>query len=164
MSASANVEIVGVKEAIRSLNKIEPGLRKQFAAEVTRIAQPAIQEAQSRYQGRGLPLSGMARKWSSNGRRIFPYDVAKAVKGVKVKLEGDRRTVATIVITQSDAGTAVFESAGRKQDNPLGQSLGNLSPGRTRIIGPAVYSKSREISKQIYDASMEVVRRVQKEL
>ena len=60
MSADLNIEVVGVKQAIRSLNKIEPGLRKQFQAEVTQIAQPAIVEAQRRYTGLGVPLSGIA--------------------------------------------------------------------------------------------------------
>jgi hypothetical protein len=164
MSADLNIEVVGVKQAIRSLNKIEPGLRKQFQAEVTQIAQPAIVEAQRRYTGLGVPLSGMAYKWTSKGRQLFPYNPAKAVKGVKVKLEGDRRATATIVIIQSDAGTAAFESAGRANPNRLGDSLGALAAGRTRIIGPAVYSKSGQIARGIYEASLKVVERVNREL
>lgn len=161
---SASIEVVGVKEAIRSLNKIEPGLRKQFAAEVTQIAQPAIIEAQNRYATRGVPLSGMARNWNSSGRKLFPFDPRKAIRGVKVKLEGDRRVTASIVITQSDAGTSVFETAGRNNANRLGDSLGSLAPGRTRIFGPAVYSKTREITEQVKQATLKVVRRVESEL
>ena len=164
MTANLNVDVVGVKDAIRSLNKIEPGLRKQFQAEVTQIAQPAIVEAQRRYTGLGVPLSGMQYNWTSKGRKLFPYNPAKAAKGVKVKLEGDRRVTATIVITQTDAGTAAFESAGRANANRLGDSLGALSPGKTRIIGPAVYSKSSEIARGIYEASLKVVERVNREL
>lgn len=166
MSANLNVDVVGVKDAIRSLNKIEPGLRKQFQAEVTQIAQPAITEAQRRYSAAGVPLSGMEYRWTDkkSGRRLFPYNPAKAAKGVKVKLEGDRRVTASIVITQTDAGTAVFEAAGRANANRLGNSLGALAPGRTRIIGPAVYSKSGEIARGIYQASLKVVERVNREL
>lgn len=166
MTANLNVEVVGVKDAIRSLNKIEPGLRKQFQAEVTQIAQPAIREAQSRYSAAGVPLSGMAYNWTDkkSGRKLFPYNPAKAVKGVKVKLEGDRRVTASILIIQSDPATAVFESAGRKNPNRLGQSLGALAPGRTRILGGAVYSKTAQISQGIRDASLRVVNRVNREL
>jgi len=164
MTPDVNVSVVGVKDAIRSLNKIEPGLRKQFQAEVTQIAQPAIQEAQRRYSAAGVPLSGMQYRWNNRGRQLFPYNPAKAIKGVKVKLEGDRRVTATIVITQSDAGTAVFEAAGRANANRLGNSLGALAPGRTRIIGPAVYSKSGQIARGIYEASLKVVERVNREL
>lgn len=164
MTTDLNVSVVGVKDAIRSLNKIEPGLRKQFQAEVTQIAQPAIQEAQRRYSAAGVPLSGMAGNWTNRGRKLFPYNPAKASKGVKVKLEGDRRVTATIVITQTDPGTAVFEAAGRANPNRLGDSLGTLNPGRTRIIGPAVYSKSGAIARGIYEASLRVVDRVNKDL
>lgn len=164
MSATVNTEVVGVKDAIRSLNKIEPGLRKQFAAEVTEIAKPAIEETRKRYAAQGLPLSGMARNWQSKGRKLFPYNPAKAAKGVKVKLQGDRRKLATILIQQSDAGTAVFETAGRKQANPLGDSLGNLPANRTRILGPAVYSKKKQIEGKIEQATLKVVQRVNREL
>jgi hypothetical protein len=50
MTASASIEMTGLKEAIRSLNKVEPGLRKEFTANATQIAQPAIQEVQNGYQ------------------------------------------------------------------------------------------------------------------
>jgi hypothetical protein len=166
MSATLNTQVVGINEAIRSLNKIEPGLRKQFAADVTKIAQPAIQETQRRYTALGIPLSGMARNWTDKktGRKLFPFSPARAVRGVKVKLDADRRTVATILIQQYDAATSVFESAGRKNSNPLGNSLGSLQPGRTRILGPAVTSKTDEISKEIEQAAVQVVNRVNREL
>ena len=50
MTVNTSIEMTGLKEAIRSLNKIEPGLRKEFTAQATRIAQPAILEAQRGYQ------------------------------------------------------------------------------------------------------------------
>ena len=164
MSATLNTQIVGVNDAIRSLNKIEPGLRKQFAADITKIAQPAITETQRRYTQLGVPLSGMARNWQSRGRQLFPFNPAKAVRGVKVKLDSDRRRLASILIQQNDAGTAVFESAGRANPNRLGDALGRIAPGRTRILGPAVYSKRNEISGEIEQATLQVVRRVDREL
>lgn len=162
MTASANIEIVGVKDAIRSLNKVEPGLRKQFQQDATRIAQPAIEEAQRGYVG--LPLSGMAYKWTQDGKKIFPYDPVKAAKGVKLKLDAARNAVAVIVIQQTDRAAAVFESAGRKNANNLGRSLGPLSPGRTRIIGPAVYRKRSSIEREMSQAAMQAIETVNREL
>jgi hypothetical protein len=49
MTASASIEMTGLKEAIRSLNKIEPGLRKEFTRNANEIAAPAIQEVQKGY-------------------------------------------------------------------------------------------------------------------
>jgi hypothetical protein len=164
MPVSAKIEIVGAKDAIRSLNKIEPGLRKQFAADATRIAQPAISEAQRRYSSVGVPLSGMTRNWASNGRKIFPYNVSKASRGVKIKLQGDRRVTSVILIEQRDAATAVWETAGRKTDNRLGNALGFIKPSTSRVLGPSVFSRRNEISGEMEKAILEVTRRVEKEL
>jgi hypothetical protein len=158
------MEIVGAKDAIRSLNKIEPGLRKEFAAEATRIAQPAIQEAQSQYSRIGMPLSGMERNWSAAERKIFPYNVAKALRGVKVKLQGDRRVTSVILIEQRDVATAVWETAGRATPNRLGDQLGQLSAGRSRVLGPALFRKRNEVQGEMESAMLNVVRRVEREL
>jgi len=45
MTATVDTQLVGIREAVAALNKIEPGLRKQFAAELNEIAEPAIQAA-----------------------------------------------------------------------------------------------------------------------
>ena len=165
MTATIKTDLVGVRQAVASLNKIEPGLRKQFAAELNQIAAPAIQAAQSRYTALGVPLSGMARPWSNNGRKLFPFDPAKAAKGVKVKLDTRRNATSVIVIQQGDAAAAIFETAGRKNSNTLATNLGKTpAQGRTRLFGPAVYSKIREVTKEIERATLQVISRVNRDL
>ena len=167
MPVSTKTEIVGAKEAIRSLNKIEPGLRKQFAADATRIAQPAISEAQRRYQSVGwgsTKVRGVSQNWQQNGRKLLPWNPAKAARSVKIRLEGDRRKTAVILIEQRDPGTAILESAGRKTDNALGIALGFIKPTTTRILGPALYSRRREVTDGLEKAMLEVTNRVQKDL
>ena len=154
--------MTGLKEAIRSLNKIEPGLRKEFVAQATRIAQPAINEAQRGYQREYL--SGMQRKWTQNGKKIFPFSVAKAVSGVKLKVDASREAVSLIYITQTNVAAAVFEAAGRANQNRLGDSLGQLRSGTTRVLGPAVFRKRGEIEREMQTASQAVINRVEKEL
>lgn len=164
MSVDMNVTVVGVNDAIRALNKIEPGLRKQFGQEVSQIAQPAIQEAQQRYRAVGWGIEhvrGVSRTWA---RGKMPYNVEKAVKGVRTRLDADRRRLATILVIQADAATAVLETAGRRNPGPLGNALGAISGVRTRILGPAVYSKRDKIEGQMRDATMRVVKLVQREL
>jgi len=167
MAASFSTQVVGAKEAVRSLNKIEPGLRKQFARDATRIAQPAISEAQERYKTIGWGVTevrGVSRNWSQSGRGLLPYNSSKASRGVKVRIEGDRRKTAVILIEQRDAGTAILESAGRKTTNALGTALGFIKPTTSRVLGPAVYSKKNEVTGEMEKAMLEVVRRVQREL
>jgi hypothetical protein len=162
MTTNTTIEIQGLKEAIRSLNKVEPGLRKQFVQDASRIAQPAIREVQQGYTQ--VPLSGMARKWQQQNKKIFPFSVARAVSGVKLKVDASREAVSLIYITQTNVAAAVFEAAGRTNQNRLGDSLGQLRPGTTRILGPAVYRKRGEIEREMLKASMDAIRLVQKEL
>ena len=165
MPVSNDISVLGINEAIRSLNKIEPGLRKEFNNEARAIAAPATDAVRSAY--RFVPLSGMNRQWAGpavKGRKVFPWNLDKARKGVDVVFNTDRRSLGTINIVQRDTGTAIFETAGRKDKNPLGDSLGLLSPGRTRLIGPVVYSQRDNLERVIGDLANRIVARVQREL
>ena len=163
MSASASIELTGLREAIRSLNKLEPGLRKEFVKEATAIAEPAIREVQAGYTA--IPLSGMARNLTDKtAKKIFPYSIPKAIKGVKLKVDASRTATSLIYITQTYVAAAVYEAAGRANRNSLGDSLGQIAPGRTRILGPAVFRKRRAIEREMEKASLAVIRRVEKEL
>ena len=162
MTTNTSIQVVGVRDAIRSLNKVEPGLRKQFVQDANLIAQPAIQEVQRGYTK--VPLSGMARKWEQANKKIFPFSVARAVSGVKLKVDASREATSLIYITQTNVAAAVFEAAGRTNPNSLGDSLGDLRPGHTRILGPAVFRKRKEIEREMLKASMDAIRLVQKEL
>ena len=165
MAVKTDVNVAGINEAIRSLNKIQPGLRKEFNNEARAVGAPAVNAVRSAY--RFVPLSGMERKWAGpavKGRKVFPWNLDKARKGVDIVFNTDRRSLGVINIVQRDTGTAIFETAGRKSSNPLGDSLGPISPGRTRVIGPVVYSKKAEIEKAMYELSLRIVRRVNREL
>ena len=171
MPATATVQIVGVKQAINSLRKIDPQLQKDFKAEATAIAQPAINAAKAAYSQ--LPLSGMAYRWADRGRKIFPFTVSNAQSGVRMRFDTRRNAVGVILIEQKNPATAVFEGAGRKDTNRLGTSLDAVSPergfamampGRTRLIGPAVYKARRGIEAEMAKMVLETIKQVQKEL
>ena len=168
--SGTSIELVGAKEAIRSLNKLEPGLRKQFAAEATKIAAPAIEEAQRRYAFYGWGASRLENvkyNWNgpaTGGRTIFPFKLDKAVKGLKIRLEGDRRRTAVIVLEQRDSGAAILESAGRKTANPLGDNMGPLRANHSRVLGPSLFAKRDEVSERMSKEILAVCARVNEEL
>jgi hypothetical protein len=163
MTTNTTIEIQGLKEAIRSLNKVEPGLRKQFVQDATFIAQPAIDEVRRGYQR--AYLSGMARNWTQNGSKKFPFSVARAISGVKLKVDASREATSLIYIQQTNAGAAIWEAAGRKTSNSLGNNLGSIpAPNHTRNLGPAVFRKRGEIERELVRATNEVKARVEREL
>ena len=159
--------VYGLRETIRELNKIEPGLRKQFTKDAEQVAAPAMDAARDGYTK--VPLSGMERRWSQTNqkgtkRSIFPFTVAGARRGVKLKVDARRDAVAVMFVQQVNRGAAVFESAGRKNRNPLGDSLGPLAPGRTRVIGPRVLSKRDAVTREMMQVIRKYERRVQQKV
>ena len=159
MPASTTIEVVGVKQTINSLRKIDPQLQKDFKADATAIAQPAINAGKAVYAD--LPLSGMQYKWAQNGRKIFPFVPGKAANGVKMRFDTRRNAVGVILIEQKDVAAAVFETAGRANSNKLGNALGFVGAGRTRLIGPAVYKARRGIEAEMTKMIAKTMRVVQ---
>jgi hypothetical protein len=162
MTATATIQVVGAKETINALKKIEPQLQKDFRTQANNIALPAINAAKDVYTD--LPLSGMKYKWSSKGRQVFPFTVAKAKSGVRLRIDTRRNAVGVILIEQKDPATAIFETAGRANANKLGDQLGFVGTGRTRLIGPAVYKARRGIEKEMEKMILDAARVVQKAL
>jgi len=158
MTVSTTVSVVGVKETINALKKIDPQLQKDFRAQATSIAQPAINAAKEVYTQ--VPLSGMQYKWNSRGRQLFPFSVAKAKSGVKLRIDTRRNAVGVILIEQKDPATAIFETAGRANANRLGDQLGFVGQGRTRLIGPAVYKARRGIEAEMQKMILDTARTV----
>ena len=158
MTVNTTISVVGVKETINALKKIDPQLQKDFRAQANEIAQPAINAAKDMYTQ--VPLSGMAYKWNSKGRQLFPFSVAKAKSGVKLRIDTRRNAVGVILIEQKDPATAIFETAGRANANRLGDQLGFVGAGRTRLIGPAVYKARRGIETQMEKMILDTARTV----
>ena len=164
MPVSTTITVVGLKETINALNKVEPQLVKDFKASANKIAQPAISAAQNAYTQ--VPLSGMARAWTSkkSGRKIKGFSVANAVKGVQTKFDTRRKAVGVILIIQKDQAAAIFETAGRANANKLSNNLDPVRAGRTRLIGPAVYRARRGIETELRSVIAKASRTVQRGL
>ena len=170
MSATARIEVVGVKNTINQLGKLDKELQKQFKADATQIADPAISAAKAVYTK--VPLSGMSRAWKSHKRtppqNVKGFSVANAVKGVQMKFDTRRNAVGVILIIQKDPAAAIFETAGRANPNKLNTSLMfvgmPVTAGRTRLIGPAVYRARRGIETEMKSVIAKASRTVQRGL
>ncbi len=175
MSANARIEIVGVKETLKTLGKIDKELRKQFNRDAKKIAEPVIAEARNIYP-KVQPVSGMARNWKVNGRQLFPFNPNKARSGLRVKISTAKKTENVIAVEQRDVATAVFETIGTKSGgNALFASLDKVSsrfPGMVgnpqryekRVLSPAADSKAGEVSREMEKLVLTVSNRIQREL
>ena len=171
MPVSTTIEMVGVKQTINSLRKIDPQLQKDFKADATAIAQPAINAGKAVY--RDVPISNFANDWNNKTatgvRRIKGFNVEKARAGVKMRFDTRRNAIGVILIEQKDQAAAIFEQAGRRNpgsrlDNSLRIAGFPVSAGRTRLIGPAVYKARRGIETEMKKMIVKTMRTVQSEL
>ena len=164
MPVSTTIKVVGVKDTINALRKIDPQLQKDFKAQATQIAEPAISAGKAVYDK--VPLSGMNYKWQEKGRSRanFPFTVAKAKAGVRVRFDTRRNAVGVILIEQKDPAAAIFETAGRANANKLSANLEPVTAGRTRLIGPAVYKARRKIEREMQSMILDTIREVQKKI
>ena len=167
MPVNSTVEVVGLKQTINGLGKIDKQLQKDFKTDATQIAQPAINSAKKAYEVLGneshpFALSGMSRNWTKDGRKIFPFRLDRAIKGVQTKFDTRKRAIGVILIIQKDVAAAVFEAAGRKTSNRLGASLGFLNKNTTRIIGPAVDKELQAVTREMSKMVLQTMQNVQK--
>jgi hypothetical protein len=83
MTATIKTDLVGVRQAVASLNKIEPGLRKQFALELNQIAAAGNT---TRHSG-AIQRLGNAVVWygATNGQR-------RAVRGLTIPYVDPRQS------------------------------------------------------------------------
>jgi hypothetical protein len=83
-----------------------------------------------------------------------------------MRFDTRRNAVGVILIEQKDQAAAIFEQAGRKNpggrlDNSLRIAGFDVSPGRTRLIGPAVYKARRGIEAEMTKMIAKATRTVQ---
>lgn len=71
---SEPVSLVGVKDALRTLNKLDKSLRRELTRDFQDIVRPVLIEAKSLAPSEA-PLSGMDRSWTPKGAKneVLPY-------------------------------------------------------------------------------------------
>ena len=170
---NAQIRVTGVKETVRALNTLDKELVKQLKDDVNQVAAPVISDVKGAYASASTPLTGMAAKWrSKSGRALFPYSPVKVQNGVRVRFDTRRGAIGVIKLQQYAPAGAIFEAAGRKNANRLGQSL-DQSSGRgwttgkpTRILGPVTYkaARSRGVATEIMQVVDRAARTVNKRI
>lgn len=115
------ISIIGVKEALRELNKIDKVARRQLTKDYKEIVAPVISAAQNLTPVEA-PLSGMGYRWNPGHRGdVFPWNGTKEDKAMKAFVSGKRpRTfggftshLATFGIRWNTPGATVVEMSGK---------------------------------------------------
>jgi len=119
--SSSSFEPVGLKEALRELNKIDKVARRQITKDYQEIVSPVITEARVLTPTKP-PLSGMQYSWKPGGRAgVFPWQDNKSDRAMKAFVSGKKPRsfggftsgLATFGIRWNHPDALVVEMSGR---------------------------------------------------
>lgn len=174
---NTTLRVRGVKETLREIRKLDRELEKELKDNVNKVAAPVVDAVKDAYSKAGVPLSGMSRRWartSAGGttRYTFPYKVASAVSGVRIRFDTRRGAIGVIKVQQYNPAASVFEAAGRKNANYLAldldinQTRGWVSGKPSRILGPVTYKAARSsgVAAEIKRVFDEAAKRINKRI
>lgn len=159
----ATLEVVGVKEAVRELQRVDKRARRQLTVNYRRITEPVIRDAKSMVP-LGTPISGWGRSWTTkSGQKLLPWDSEVADDYIKAKVSGKKprewagymSNLTTFIVSWYGAINTVYDIAGR-------ESRGKTVSGRnmiagleakkgkaSRVLWPAYLANRDEVEKQM---------------
>jgi hypothetical protein len=166
-------EVRGLKEALKTINRIEPDLRKSITREYKQIMAPVVRDAKA-LSPNEAPLSGWDRKWTTpSGFQMLPWNGRQADRminsGISTRrakqFRGNTVNLATMFVKWKGAVNTIYDIAGRGGSlNGKGLQMANALAAKygqpSRTIYPA-YEKNRE---KVDDEIGKLVWRVSREL
>jgi len=148
MTTDLTLQVNGVKDAVKYLSKVEPGFRKAYVANMKEIAKPMTDAMKSNYDDNRFP-SGTQRNWSPGGRQVFPLSASKAIRGVGVRVNNKKQGAAFSVM-QKNPAAAIFDIAGRANNNPLGTAFSTkFGRSASRVIWPVFEAKIVALTTEV---------------
>ena len=169
-SATVNVSVVGIKEALKQINKIDPKLRRAITKEYKSIVDPIVKSAQSAYPELP-PMSGWARPYKSLGA----WDAGKVKKGVQAKVNtrkarnrnlakgAEYETIGTFIVYQKTGWGSIFDMAGRKSSSPMVEVLNDRFGKASRSMWPAYEQNKEPIDRQMEALVKQVMNEVSRD-
>ena len=166
MTVSTNIEMVGLKDTLKTLNKLDPALRRSLTKEYKSIVAPVVNEAKANIPD--MPLSGWQRSWTTkSGFKMLPWDSNKAAKQVKAGVSGKKvkefqgRTsnLAVFFIRWSGMVDTVFDLTGK---GIMGRNLGAKWGRPSRVMWPAYEKHKNEVEANVEGLAVEAMRAVDK--
>ena len=158
------IEVVGLKEALAQLNKIDKKLRRQITTDFKAIVDPVLIEARRNIPD-DAPLSGMARSWTGkSGAELMHWESTKVNKNLKAFTSGKKireapggfkQNLATFGIRWGGPQATLFDMA---QKGRLSQSLQSKYGSPSRVIWRAYEAQSSEVEKQVRELVNKVMK------
>ena len=155
MPVDSTVTVVGIKEAMRDLQKMEPELAKQIKKDFKEVVKPIVDDARSKIVQ--LPLSGFARNWKSG--KIFPWSQNAVSKSIIARFSNRKRgnSLAVFSVTMKSPAGTIFDMAGRGGVNRLAAALDTLYGRASRLMWPTYERHADEVNKNLERLTEQIV-------
>lgn len=161
MTVNGSLEVVGLKEALRELNQLNPALRREVTKEYRQITKPVVQAAKARVP-QEAPISGWKRNWvTKSGQRMTPWVGSIGDDYIKQKVSGKKprewagrvTNLAVFSIAWTGAVNTVYDLAGRRGNgatrNGANMIAGLNARGRaSRVLWPAYEMNQRAVEEE----------------
>jgi hypothetical protein len=146
VAAKSTVTVVGVKETLRELNKMEPELAKQIKKDVKQITASVVADAKSAVPG--TVISGFSRNWQ--GGRLTPFSSEQVRKSITTRFSNRKRSAMAVfaVVMKSPIGE-VFDMAGRSSANNLATRLETRFGRASRVMWPAYERNQGQVERDL---------------
>jgi len=170
-SVTVDVTVLGIKDALKQINSIDPKLRRAITKEYKSIVAPIVKSAQDAYPELP-PMSGWSRAYKSLGA----WDAGRVKKGVQAKVNtrkarnrnlakgANYETIGTFIVYQKTGWGSIFDMAGRKTSSPMVEVLNARYGNASRSMWPAYEQNKEQVDREMQGLVKQVMDEVDRYL
>jgi hypothetical protein len=157
MTVSLNIEVIGAKEVLRQLGKVDRQLSNELRKNARTIMKPIVQDAKGNIPS--VALSGWSQSWTSKktGTQLLPWSGTVAKSYVKAKTSTKRprefagitRDLAVFYVSWAGGVNAIFDMAGRKNNSVMAANLTGKFGPPSRIMWPAAQKNAPQVEAEM---------------
>ena len=137
------IQVQGLKETLRDLQKLEPETRKQINKDIRRTVKPVADHINSNIPS-SAPLSGMNHSGRTGWNRRKAVAIKLDARKPRRYIDKPTRTVTSVVrITTKDAPTAIVDMAGKAGGGSSRASVNRQRPNFDNALSSRLGPPSR---------------------
>lgn len=158
---TTQIEVVGVKEALATLNSLNKTVRREITKDYAKIAKPMVDDAKSMLP-KTPPMSGWSRSWSPGGRgEVLPWNAPGELKAVKAFTSGKRKNAAIFGMKWNSQNAVLFDMTG-KAATPQGEqmvtTLGARFGSPSRVMWKAYERSANDVQEELKQLLEKIMR------
>jgi hypothetical protein len=168
MSTDINIEIVGLKDALKIINSMDKSLRREITKEFKMLMDPIIKDAVQLVPS-DAPLSGMSRVWvTKSGTEILPWSNVKARRTIKAFTSGKKvrdtglgfkQNLAVFGMKWTGPEAQIFDMAGKaKPNSPMAKALTEEFGSPSRVMWRAYERNENNVKENVRALVQNVMR------